>query len=246
MMESIMSDEMKNAKLPTAADAPRLDGFEGYEDAVEGGEEQTSGRVIQGMLVKFTNESTWVDSAGEELPANLELIVIDVGRIVQKWSDGVPVETIILAPGQKFPDIKALNAEVPKEEWEEGPDGTPRGPWQSQHLCYLLNEQDMTRYTWPTGTVGGAICIRDLVDRTKWMRRFRGQNVFPIVSLADVFMNTRFGGRQRPHFNIVKWVTFDGGGNVLPAPDQPKLTNQGAQEVKPPSAKEVTRDEIGF
>ena len=55
------------AKLPTAADAPRIDGFEGYEDGVEGGEEQTSGRVIQGVLVRFTNEATWISGAGEEL-----------------------------------------------------------------------------------------------------------------------------------------------------------------------------------
>jgi hypothetical protein len=236
-------DEVKREKLPTVADAPRIDGFEGYEEGVEGGEEQTSGRVIQGALVKFTNEATWV-TGDEELSAELELIVIDISRVVQKWQDGVPVETIILEPGQKFPDIKVLNTEVPEEEWEEGPDGKPRGPWQAQHVVYLLNPQDMTRYTWPTGTTGGAICVRDLVDRTKWMRRFRGQNVFPIVTLVDVFMSTRFGGRQRPHFDILKWVTFDGGGNVLPAPDQPKLPDQGMQEVKPPSAKEVTDDEI--
>jgi hypothetical protein len=238
-------DEVKHEKLPTAADAPRIDGFEGYEDSVEGGEEQTSGRVIQGALMKFTNEATWI-TGDEELSVELELIVIDVGRVVQKWQDGTPTETIILAPGQKFPDINKLNETVPKKEWEDGPDGKPRGPWQAQHVVYLLNPQDMTRYTWPTGTTGGAICVRDLVDRTKWMRRFRGQNVFPIVTLADVFMNTRFGGRQRPHFDIVRWVTFDGGGNVLPAPDQPKLSNQGAKEVEPPSAKEVTGDEIPF
>jgi hypothetical protein len=78
------------------------------------------------------------------------------------------------------------------------------------------------------------------------MRRFRGANVYPVVKLADVFMNTRFGGRQRPHFDIIKWITLDGGDNALPAPEQPKLANQGAQEVKPPSAKEATDDEVRF
>src|SRR5260370_40563719 len=99
-----MSKDDDEVKLPTAADAPRLDGFEGYSDEVEGGEEQTSGRVIQGELVKFTNEATWVTRDGEELPPDLELIVIDIGRIVQKWQDAKPVETIILEPGQKYPD----------------------------------------------------------------------------------------------------------------------------------------------
>src|SRR5262249_12515464 len=152
---------------------PRLDGFEGYEDAVEGGDQESSGRVIQGTLARFTNEATWVAN-DEELPPKLELIAIDIARVVQKWKGGVPVETIVLMPGQKFPDIKKLNEAVPQEEWEEGPDGNPRGPWQAQHVAYFLNPATMDRYSYPTGTVGGSIAIRDLVDKTTWMRRFRG------------------------------------------------------------------------
>ena len=40
----------------------------------------------------------------------------------------------MLASGQPFPDIKALNDQVPEDEWEEGPDGKPRGPSQSS-MC---------------------------------------------------------------------------------------------------------------
>jgi hypothetical protein len=236
--------ENEVAKKP----AQPLDGFTGFEDAVEGDEQQTSNRVIQGELVKFTNEVSWVTGAGEELSPDLELIVIDVGRVVQKWQDGNPVETIILAPGQKFPDIEKLNAKVPQTEWEEGPDGKPRGPWQSQHVVYLLDPRKMARYTWPTGTTGGAICTRDIVDRVGWMRKFRGARVHPVVTLTDVFMNTRFGGRQRPHFNIVKWVSLDGGGALLTPTELPALESPptAPPEVKPPSAKEATDDEIKF
>jgi hypothetical protein len=243
---------MKNdavKKLPTTAtDAPRLDGFEGYSDEVEGGDEQQqpSSRVIQGELVKFSNEAAWITGAGEELSPDLELIVIDVIRVVQKWKDGNPdpANTIILEPGQKFPDIAKLNAAVPRKEWVEGPDGKPRGPWQAQHVVYLLDPQKMGRYSFPTSTIGGAIAVRDLVDKTKWMRKFRGVNVYPVVRLSDVHMNTRFGGRQRPHFDTVKWILLDGGGNALPAPGQAKLLDQKAKEVKPPSAKEATGDEV--
>src|SRR5262245_9608450 len=229
-------------KLPTVAGAPRIDGFAGYEDSVEGGEQESSNRVIQGELVKFTNEATWVGRDGEELPSDLELIVIDIGRIVQKWHDGNPVETIILAPGQPFPDVKAMNDQVPREEWIDGPDGQPRGPWQAQHIAYMLDPKNMSRFSYPTGTVGGAIAIRDLVDRTKFVRRFRGPNTYPVVTLGDVFMNTRFGGRQRPHFEVKRWVTIGEGGNALPAPEMPQLP--GPQEVQPPSAKEATGDDI--
>jgi len=236
--------ENEVAKKP----AQPIDGFAGYEDAVEGNEQQTSNRVIQGELVKFTNEVNWVTGAGEELPSDLELVVIDIGRVVQKWKDGNPVETRVLQPGEKFPDIDALNETVPKKEWAEGPDGKPRGPWQSQHVVYLLDPRKMGRYTWPTGTVGGAIAVRDIVDRTCWMRKYRGANVYPVVRLSDVFMPTRFGGRQRPYFNIERWISLDGSGAVLTPTELPALESPptAPPEVKPPSAKEVTDDEVRF
>jgi hypothetical protein len=247
MSDEVKSDEMKSEKLPTTAETPRLDGFEGFSDEVEGGDErQTTGRVIQGQLLRFTNEAKWV-VADEVLPPDLELIAIGVGRVVQKWKDGKPVETIILAPGQKFPDVEKLNAEVPQSEWEEGPDGKSRGPWQAQYVVYLLDPHvKMDRYSYPTGTTGGGIAVRDLVDKTQLMRKFRGANLYPVVRLSATFMPTRYGGRQRPHFIVVKWITLDSGDKALPAPEQPKLPSQGAREVKPPSAKEVTGDEVRF
>jgi hypothetical protein len=251
-----------------------LDGFTGFEDTSEGDEERAANRVIQGRLIRFTNEAMWVTADdGDELPENLELVAVDIARVVQKWHDGEPVETRVLAPGQKFPDIKALNDQVPQSEWQEGPDGKPRGPWQAQHLVYLLNQETMDRFTFATGTIGGSIAVRDLADRTKWMRQFRGNAVYPIVSFADVFMSTRFGGRQRPHFIVKRWIGL--GGDALPQAEPIRLappdstaesldrfadeqkTEQkaeqrkrpaqpGVKKVEPPSAKEATGDSIPF
>src|SRR6516165_1882788 len=116
-----------------------IDGFEGWEDRFEGDDRPEGAGIIQGILLKFTNEATWVTRDGDELPANLELVAVDVGRVLQKWQDQQPVETIILEPHQKFPDIEKMNEETPKEEWVEGPDGQMRGPWQAQHIVYLLD-----------------------------------------------------------------------------------------------------------
>src|SRR5262249_25582473 len=117
----VMTEELKNKTALTPLDA-RLDGFDGFEDAVEGTEQVESRGVIRGICVKYTNEATWITSDnGEELPPEFEPIVVDVARVVQRWKDSRPIETIILAPGQKFPAISALNAKVPQEEWEEGP-----------------------------------------------------------------------------------------------------------------------------
>src|SRR6516225_273808 len=163
-----MSDIIK--KDPTG-----IDNFAGWEDGVEGDDRPQGAGIIQGSLVKFTNEAMWVTRDGDELPADLELVAVDVGRVVQKWWDGQPVETIILEPHQKFPDIDEMNEKVPKKEWVEGPDGNMRGPWQAQHILYLLDPKTMDKFTFPTGTVGGRIGIRELVDKTTWMRRLRSR-----------------------------------------------------------------------
>jgi hypothetical protein len=253
----------------TTSKPPEVDGFDSFEDGVEGEEQRQSSGPIQGALVKFTNEAEWTTRDGEVLPADLELAAVDIARIVQKWGDDhQPIETIYLAPGQKFPDLVEMNAKIP-EEWVEGPDGKKRGPWQAQHIVYLLDPATMNRYSFATGTVGGAICVRDLVDKTQWMRKFRGTSVVPVITLSDTFMNTRFGGRQRPHFLIKRWIAFGGGGALPDMAERQTLTGPtdataaakppatpakppikkasdplGAKMVKEPSLEEETGDRV--
>ena len=81
--------------------SPEIDGFDAFEDRVEGDERAEGGGVIRGSLVKFTNEALWELRDGEEMPA-VELVVADIARIVQQWKDGLPIETRILGPGQRF------------------------------------------------------------------------------------------------------------------------------------------------
>jgi hypothetical protein len=217
--------------------APREDGFEGFEDRVEGDDRPEGGSVIQGTVVKFTNEATWVTRDEEELPPDRELIATDIIRVVQKWINQLPVETTVLEAGQKFPDLEALNEAAPKTEWAEGPDGKPRGPWQAQYIVHLLDPKTMDRFSYATGTTGGGIAVRDLRDKVQWMRRLRGQNIYPVVTLSDKFMKTRFGGRQRPHFVIVRWIAL-GGDNVTALPAPP------LREVESPKLAEDLNDEI--
>jgi hypothetical protein len=206
-----MSEESKDP-------SSQLDGFETYEDAIEGGyDQQPTNQVIKGNLLKFTNEM-WVTREGEEISADLELVALDVRRIVQKWKDQVPVETIVLQPGQKFPDIEKLNAEIAQQDWTMGPDGKLRGPWQIQRIVYLLNPATMDQFSFLTGTIGGRICVHDPVVRTQWKRKVSGDNVYPVVTLSDTFMNTRFGGRQRPHFLIKRWIALAPASTATPAP----------------------------
>jgi hypothetical protein len=176
---------------------------------------------------------------------------------------------IILAPNEKFPDIKALNEKCPKSEWRER-FGKLEGPWQAQHVVYLWDPVTMNKYTWPTSTIGGHICVADVVEKTKLMRRFRGQRVYAVVKLSRKLMSKKYN-RQRPDLIVQRWITLDGPG-ALPTSETPSITGPttppavstptpaaakpasakealdqyGMRTVTPPSAKEVTGDEIRF
>jgi hypothetical protein len=257
-----MSDIIK--KDPTNID----DGFAGWTDNVEGSERPQGAGVIQGVKIKFGNDATWLERDDNEMPPNLELVAVAIGRYVQRWQDQQPIETIPIASEQPFPDIEAMNEKVPRKEWTDGPDGKPRGPYQACSVVYLVNLNTMDRYSFPapTVTIGSSIAVRELRDKIMWMRRLRGLNTYPVVVLSDTFFPTRFGGRQRPHFKIVRWIRLDGeGGQVeaLPPPtakerqpdmfaksaDEPaqQTTSQSdlpLNEVKEPSLAEELNDKI--
>jgi len=168
----------------------------------------------------------------------------------------------VLGPGETFPDFKRLNAEAPREEWYPGPNGELVGPYSGQKLVHLLDMDSMARYTWTDPlTVGGSIAIGDLVDQTNLKRKIkREENLFPVITLSDTFMPTRFGGRQRPHLLIVGWtpigsssptpVTGSGEGPLPPAgekaalPDQSTKKTSAAKPAKGKSIAEGIDDEI--
>jgi len=237
-----------------------LDGFQGFE-----GVDSPANRLIQGQLVKFTNEATWVTRDGEELSGTLQLIAFNVIRVVQKWADGQPIETRVLQSGEKFPNLDELNANVPQNEWREGPDGKPHGPWQAQYLVYLLNPDTAERFTYATGTIGGGIAVHDLVDRVSSMRKIRGEQVYAVVSPSAAPMKTRYGTRPRPQFVIKRWVGLSSDGALPPteplalsgpqtadlsttraATDNADKNSAGFKEVKRPSISEEIDDEIDF
>jgi len=227
----------------TTPTARPLDEFDGYNDDVAGDNEQTNERAIQGQHVRFTNESTWL--LADETPLTKKLVVANVRRCVTKWGANNKPETRFLAPGEPIPNIKALNEAAPKSEWREGPNGQLQGPYQAQQLVYLVDPVGLDKYTYASGTIGAGIAVRELVDRILWLRRFRGNNAYPLVQLSDRFMKTRWGGRQRPHFEIVQWITLDPNSGMiptddprqLPAPQQPtQQTQQSAPSAAPQAA----------
>jgi hypothetical protein len=247
-----MSNDRNNKQI--TATPPTTDGFDSFNEQVAGGGDDDGGRdapvnAIQGIRLKFTNEAKWVTSDGQEMPAGLELIAVDTKRAIVKFVDQELVDGRVLASDEPVADIDKLNKACPREEWGEDFNANPRGPWVFQLVLYLLHFDTMTRYTWPVSTVGGKICIRELADKVQMRRRIQGDRVVAIVTLSDKFMNTRYGGRQRPDLVVKKWVRF--GGPQLPlvtattTPELPKPT-PGMTVVADPTLKEELQDEVPF
>jgi hypothetical protein len=214
------NDELKNTTSLTTTG----DGFDNYTDQVEGDENPQQQGLIRGTRLKFGNSFEWETADDETIGGDVKLIVTDIIRTAVRWGVSAdkkpPEETIVIPPGQPFPDIEAKNSAIPKDRWRQGLAGL-KGPWEAQQLVVMIDPRSMDTFTYVTSTIGGGIAVRDLVDKVKMMRRYRGL-VSPIVTLADTQFNTRFGERRRPHFNIVDWVHMAGGSEpqqaALPAP----------------------------
>jgi hypothetical protein len=242
-------------RLSTLMSTTALDGFSGFTEEVEGDTRSQGGGIIQGRILKFTNPGCiWVTSDdGQKVPAGLELIASDMARVVEKWIDGMPVreETIVVPPGQKFPNVKAMNEAAPKSEWREY-HGEMVGPWQMQYLVYLLNAHTLDKFTYPTSTIGGGMCCREFADKVAWMRGYKGPNVHAVVTLSDVVWITSHGRRQRPRLQIMRWIGFDGAGDKTLSGSQPALDGGAAakpemlplNEVKEPTLAEEMGDAV--
>ena len=240
------------------------DGFIGYTDNVAGQGSQSS-RIIQGDVLKFGNDGVWSNrSADEPFASGCELVMVKLARVLQKWLNGIPVETRFISPGEPMPNIDDLNAACPRAEWTKDLNGNPRGPWQIQTVVYFLNLENMERFTFPTGTIGGNIAIGEIVDKVTMMRRYRGAKVYPVVCLKSKPMKTKFGARPRPHFEVQRWITLGGGGGegqALPPPApspsaSPTTPDAGTRNehasrgsggiVEEPNLREEMNDDVPF
>jgi len=239
---------------------PVVDGFSDFEDGTEGEEGQSSDRVIQGTRLKFGNDFQWKTGDKEVVPKDQEFVIVDTRRCLQKWVDSVPTVTEWIEPNRKWPNVAERNKECPEEEWGLDFNGEPQGPWRRQRITYLVDPNTMAKYTWADNhTVGGDMCIREFRDKIANMRRFRGQNVYAVVTLSDTYMPTNYGGRQRPVLKIVRWIALLPSGSALPSPQTPeqvsveqasaeqtKAVLSKLQDVKPPSPGEEMGDNIPF
>ena len=212
---------------------------DGFDESLD------NSRTIQGTLLKCI-DGAWQDRDGVTPPS--KLLVLGVTAIVQRWQDQQPVETIVRKPDKPLPGVKELNAKIPESEWEKSQiDGKPRPPWQHQEVVYLLDPASAEKFTFASGTVGAHIAVERLRDRVIWMRQLRGENVVPVVELANKPMKIKVGGKKlRPEFLIVGWSVLGVGLTSDATPQIEHAPPRGIQPIEPPTISEELNDKIGF
>lgn len=171
--------------------------------------------------IKFV-KGMWTGIDGNELPADLELVPIDLQHAVAKFDDrGQLVEQRVITPGEKFPRLVGLDT--------ASLNGEPHRPWLKQYTAHLLNLETMDRYIYPTVSTGGFEAISELLRATDRKCRQNepgsytrvvlrdlplGPGLYPRVWLRDVEARRHlsYGAIRFPHFEIKGWVFLDDGG----------------------------------
>jgi hypothetical protein len=217
--QSFIEDIDMNALTTTTTLTP-FDGFE-YDDG-EARSGAIYGKFDCAAIHKWHGRDGALESLGPHIAANLFPENL-------KWSGKKVVDRTVPEAGKPLPEVDKLNAAIPVKDWEEDFNGNPKGPWARNYTVHLVDPKTGAKIIVSNSTVGMRIAYQELKERTQFMRKFRGENVYPEVMLSEAQMRTSFGMKLRPHFEIVGWRAFG-------APSAPDIAG--------PTASEIVNDEI--
>jgi hypothetical protein len=176
------------------------------------------------QYLKFVDGRLTADGIPE--PAGTEYLVPrmeQVGRMFHK--NGGPPETC--EPDQ----IDELNSRIPESDWPIGLDDNPEPPFKVFEDIYLVDLRTGASFIFSNCTMGIKIAAEKLASQVQNMRRIRGANVLPVVTISSALMKTRRGQKARPAFDVVRWV----------GDEEPAL-----KPIKAPTASEIIEDDIPF
>jgi hypothetical protein len=160
-------------------------------------------RVLKGTLLKFAD---WRWSKGKEaleVKEATRLVALGTAAAWVRWSGGKPAEYRVREVGRRLPDREELG-DQDEADWEAGPSGEPRDPWQSTRFVYLVDPMTAEAFTFSTSTWGGRGAVADLGDQIQRMR-YANPGAVPVVELHAAPMLTKFGRKSKPWFKVVDW-----------------------------------------
>ena len=155
-----------------------------------GGNDIDNDRLLQGMRA-ICIDGEWTMNETNP-PVDKLFLVLGTAEGIQFWQGGQLVKEWIRKPNEPLPDLAALNATIPKEQWEDGING-PRAPYSHQWAVYLLDESDGSIWTHINSTNGAAKATKGLRSKVRWKRGLLGgRPVLPRVTLGKQMVSMQF------------------------------------------------------
>jgi hypothetical protein len=199
---------------------------DGWDDAAA----EANARLLRGTLLKFADWRWTKGKEAVEVPSGTELTALATAAAWTKWQAGKPVQYLVREAGKPLPHRDELG-DNNAGDWELGPDGQPKDPWQNTRFVYLVDDQTAEAFTFSTSSYGGRDAVIQLGDQIGRMR-LAHPNAVPVVALRSAPMMTRFGRKSRPVLQVVGWR---GGSDTAEQP---------AKQLAGPPLKKELDDEI--
>jgi hypothetical protein len=195
-----------------------------------------SNRMIVGHLLKFTKGKFFAGQDNKMVPEGTQLIAnmdeLLVGWV--RWEGNRPVQYEMeqLVKGIKAKPRKDLGY-TDSEEWEDGPDGHPRDPWQfANYLLLKATSKDGQLYTFTASSKGGLDALGLLSREYGTVYRQRPDE-YPTVELGaggyEHPVRSR-GWIDTPSFKIIGW-----------APKSVFAVDEEAYEIQTPFSDEKAK-----
>src|ERR1700730_18010359 len=153
-----------------------------------------------------------------------------------KWSSEKKViDRVFQTPDAPPLDIDELNGEVDINDYNVDFNGDTLAPWKKHFEVRLVDLETGAKLIASNSTTGHLLAFNGLKERTVFMRRYRGEKVYPIVNLSHASMKTKFGQKMRPDFEIMDWRLLDAA-----------ATPAAIGSVKPLTAGEICDDSLNY